>query len=663
MVKSNVLSDIRLFPFKVKRGFKRASASYPILGFDCESNRQGYAVLIACSDGSYRVINSFSDIVGFLDNYLFRGSINFFFNLDYDMNSIIKWLPKEVLVKLVYEKEVIYEGVKIFRIKGKCLRLSFYDERKDSYCRSIKFFDISGFYQIGNLEKTYEQVLKKKYVKLVDASTREFTQNNLTPTDIRYCIEDARACQEISEYLIKPIHKIIPLRNFYSPASLAKAMFKKHMRYDYRLQGKSLQAMALLATNGGRIETLRRGYFDSLYMYDIRSAYPSVQCELVSIGDDYDYNSVTYEPDSLHSFFLCDVKIEECRVGPIKYLLDRLLVYPVGWLRNIYLTKLELELLIDYDVKYRIIKAIHNFGGDTYRPYEYMRDLYYERQRLKKLGDPTQLFYKLAINSSYGMLIERREDKELVPMDVEFELDPNVSCVDIGGECFADRSITTAGMYFNPVHAAEITAGIRCKLYRDSIRYEDSIVCYATDCIMSEKKLNLPFKDDLGYYGGSERYEGIVLGNGIRSVFNDHEKKTKFRSFGKEDVLKIAYDNMLANRVSLKRLSPRKLKESRNNLDDFNVFLEKKKDLDINFDVKRLWDRRAINFKDLLENQIDSRPYNMQVVERDRLLATVGRAERHYPRQIINNDLIDLTLSKHEQQEIKEQWKQGIRGY
>ena len=54
-----------------------------------------------------------------------------------------------------------------------------------------------------------------------------------------------------------------------------------------------------------------------------------------------------------------------------------------------------------------------------------------------------------------------------------------------------------------------------------------------------------------------------------------------------------------------------KLKEAeKTNFRHLNRFIEKSKDLSLNFDSKRKWNKQAKTFKDLLNGRIDSRPWN-----------------------------------------------------
>jgi hypothetical protein len=604
------LLDIGRYPVMPLRVRKK---TYRVKGYDTETNKGGFCTLIADSDGRHKIVKSLEDVFGFLCNRRSSYStIGFFFNLEFDSNAIIKYLPNDSKRLLAASNRIEYDGMRLEIIPRKLLRLSLKGQTvdgKDKY-KSFSFYDISQFYQIGSLSKTFEKVFKTPYTKLLDASGG-FDYCDMNPQVIQYCIEDSVACQRLAQHFYGACQAIAPVSRFFSPASLGRVFYRARMKHPYRFRPSKLQQMALFAYQGGRIEVMQRGYFRECYNYDINSAYPSIQSDLKGFGPKNVYGK-EYEPDAVHGFYKIRCSIHDVIVSPLKYRLKNgLIIYPTGSDIEAYVSKCELETLMRHGFDFSILEACHNFGSEE-RPFEYMKELYDMRMKYKKEGSPLQLPLKLGLNSSYGILIERQ--KKCFTEDYDFN-----KCQDKEVELYNDCGVAKilnyswkAGAFFNPAWAAEITASIRCKLYEDGIRYEKHILKFSTDCISLSCRAKLDFGSRLGQYGDSERYEGLIVGNGVYTFKNETEKITKFRSFGKEDIIEIANENKSLSRWEYVRHGPVKLKEAeRNDYATFNQFIDKKKALDINFDNKRLWEREMINFRDLLENSITSVPLDL----------------------------------------------------
>lgn len=593
-----------LVPTRIKSG---------VLGFDTETNKKGKLTLIACSDETYEVNPDYFRLLEFLTNKKNKKTFNFFFNLEFDTNAIISKLPFKNQLDLSLMNSTTLDHFRIEIIPKKRLRIM--NDRLDFV---TNFFDISSFYQIGTLEETSAKTFKTGYTKRMSAKDG-IEVKDIGEEEILYCIEDAQACQKLSKHLVDACNEVLPMRNFNSQASLAKQLLRANLTEPYKTVINKLSAFALKAFNGARIETLQRGYF-SCYAYDIVSAYPSVQVNLNKVQNEL-ISNCEYEPDSIHSFFKVDLDIESDIIAPIRYYdpKSNLLLYPNGKIKNHYISKDELELLMKYGFKYKIKDAVHDMG-EKEKPYIFMKEIFEKRKKYKKAGSPLQIPFKGALNSSYGITVERLlkpDISELTNFNPLIENDVDVDIFEGNGEKLyykkKDHS-THAGIFFNPVIGAEITSGVRTKLYQDSIKHEKNIIAFSTDCLTTSKKIKLKFSDKLGFYEDSEKYEGLIIGNGVYSLchpYDERKNKIKFRGFGKDNVLTIAKDekNINNSKVDWKKKSPIKLKESRkNNFKNLNVFIHKQKSLDINFDRKRLWDRNPNNFKDLLENQILSKP-------------------------------------------------------
>jgi len=632
-MKQRLIDRIKVGKMVYRTKYKEINSK--IIGYDTETYK-GKVTLISNSDKEYLIYNNVFELLEFLTNKKVS-TLNFFFNLEYDSNAIIKCFPDENIREIGFFNKTTLKNdsneYNIFNIKRKVLVIEKHDKK-------YKFYDISQFYQLGSLEKTHNRIFpEKNFKKSMDAS-KEFPIENITQEDIDYCINDSIACMELAEHFVNTTRKLIPVKCFYSPASLGKTLLRMNLEGYYKFNPNETQKIALLGYNGGRFETMKIGKCN-VYQYDINSAYPYALKNIPDLTG-YHIKNMEYEPNAIHSFYNCDFTIhDDFNICPIRYEHKNLLLYPNGKFINYVLTKTEYELLKKLGIRIKINYAHHILNDTPNYPFKFLQEIYDLRKKYKKENNPLQLPLKLAMNSIYGIMIQTTKDYEIIDeyedsetMDydniviskcrkckMEYKEDtlPRDGICVCGNDSFDEKLLIPnfkAGNFFNPVIASEITANIRCKLFEDSLKYEDNIFMYATDSITTDKKLNLPISDKLGDYSVGEKLEGVIFGSGIYSLHNENEHKVRFRGFTQKDTLVIAKNNLKDNVYIEKFKRPIKLKEAliqkELGIENMNVFKEFAKDFRLNFDVKRQWDRKALNFKDLLDNQIDSKPKNIQ---------------------------------------------------
>ena len=103
------------------KGFKMKQNT----GLDTETF-EGYVKLICDDKGDYKEINSFDDVLKFLARDKYKGTYNWFYNIQFDFESIIKYLEDWQIIELYKEKELQYNEKfkleyipkKYFAIKG-----------------------------------------------------------------------------------------------------------------------------------------------------------------------------------------------------------------------------------------------------------------------------------------------------------------------------------------------------------------------------------------------------------------------------------------------------------------------------------------------------------------------------------------------------------------
>lgn len=105
----------------------------PVMGWDTETY-EGRCKLLANSSNEFLYPSSFDDILKFFIDQSVNRHINMFFNLRYDIQSLLTYLPIENLVDLHTLGETTYENTRLqyiprkrFRFRHNNLWYSFYD--------------------------------------------------------------------------------------------------------------------------------------------------------------------------------------------------------------------------------------------------------------------------------------------------------------------------------------------------------------------------------------------------------------------------------------------------------------------------------------------------------------------------------------------------------
>lgn len=632
-------------------------------GWDTETHK-GKATLIAASDGNHRITEDLGDVLDILYTKRYQGKINFFFNLEYDCNAIIKHLPKANIKQLARTNETTFvdprrDTLKKFEmIPKKMFRIS---ERKPDgkIARSIRFFDLPSFYMFGNLEKTYNKVFVCKerckpgkpkyckdcsekmymvanggYLKSMDAS-KEFPLEDINDEDIAYCIEDAQAAGELAQSLVTLANSILPCRKFYSPASLSREAWRYYLDDEMQpCQDNPMQRYGVICYAGGRFEVLQRGCVERAWMYDINSAYPYAMSRLPKDTGIYRFEK-SIRDDALLSFFI--IKVKEQEMGKLSYLRDyrkQTLVYPQGGGRY-YMTGNELELLDRVGVDYDICKGMHMLGD--YEPmFNWLKEIYDKRRILKKGGKREEFILKLIANGAYGITYNVNNDLVAAELDgsIEEELEQMIECeycgynddeedISVCPQCSSlmieklYKKVGDAGKFFYPMYAAYITAGARVQILDACIKHEKDVLMFATDSVtFTKKKRHIDVGEQLGQWDISKKLHGVIVGSGVYG-FTDTDgrsiaDKQRLRGFGHGKVEQILREHQSKKKFEFIKPQgvPLKLKEAvvQDRIDELNIFVEKHRTLGANMDTKRRWERKARSFKDLLENPIYSEP-------------------------------------------------------
>lgn len=472
----------------------------PIIGMDTETDSNGNLLLLADSDGDYLDQTDALSIARFLHQTKYQNSWNFFYNLTFDAEVILKTLGD-----ILFE----YEKKRKLSFKIGDYHFNYIPTKKLSVAKgkhSAVFYDIAQYYASSLVNAYQENIAKlpESYLQMKgkrDSFTK--TYYNTRPRQVReYCIQDCIYTKQLSEHWINLFNSAFGFypRKWLSSGYLGeKVLINNKVNIPKFIETPfEIQDMAWSSYYGGRFEILKRGYIGEGYLYDINSCYPFAFSKIPDITKGKWKNDLEILPDAHLGFFKirCDIPFEQF-IPPFAFRGTSKVIFPTGSFIT-YTTLAELKNA--NPDHYKILESFQFVDDKPEYPFEdFVNVIYKKRLELKEKGDPLQLPLKVILNAIYGKTSQR-----------------------------VGRNI---GNLFNPVIASTITGTGRAMLYdfvtKNNI--EKQTVSFATDSVITQKRLDIN-SDRLGDFKFEKSgYDVYVLQNGIYR-FNG---KWKQRGLGK----------------------------------------------------------------------------------------------------------------------------------
>jgi len=519
--------------------------------------------------------------------------MNWFYNIQFDFDSIIKYLPKDDIIKLYEDKKIIYNNRIISYIPKKYFSIK-------SSTNYYHFYDLFNFLEIS-LNKASKKYLRDEKLDIVDVERLNYDLNYWKENEeliIHYCLKDAKLTSELAVYFWDLVYNTIkfnPKRPF-SKGKLAEEYFIYTCNIP-TIEGMPREVLEIAYNHyrGGRFELLQRGFFENVYEYDIKSAYP---CEVANLIDftKGKWKKVKGYTDSYYGFYNCEIECMEPLLSPFILKTGNLSIYPNGKFKTI-LSNNEINTIqkLFPDIEIKVLNGyIFNPIEKIYPFKEEVNKLYILKENEK--DEDIKYVYKTILNAIYGKSIQISPNKE-------------------------------TGKLFNPINATKITSETRLKLLEQLADNFDKGIALSTDSVHSTKKLKVNKFPKLGDFDNNFIGKGIYVMSDIYYLWNNNKSKSRFRGFMiKEDdsstsllsILqsllnknKLKYSYKITRPYHLGECLKEKFIKSRNsfiNLDDINIFYEETKVIDFNGDKKRLWNREFNSVIDILTNNIQSIP-------------------------------------------------------
>ena len=564
---------------------------------------------------------TFEEVINFLGKHRYHGATFWTFNLQFDIEHILKSTNNKPLLQEIYEfgvrrPGIEYEGCKIQYIPRKLFKVC-----RNKHCFTV--YDIAQFYNHVSLEKAGKQYLPVEYQKdtsTVSAArigdTPGYYEENLTQI-LRYCKQDAIATLALAKVIERTFTKEgISFRNPISQAKISEVYVTDHYQYPKVPDGlQDAHSWAHKSYHGGLFWTLQRGYFhEPLYSFDINSAYPAVMVGLPHWGNGIFTwvrtpspitHHETSEPDTVYGWYAVEfdcpwIPMEEFREG---YTIDicyrdiekkitvnpKRIIYPTGTRRQV-ITKIEYEWMRKHHFPAKFItglewKQYDDAKGNKYvSPFIWMEKMYNRRKEITKTDKTGMLQYalKILLNGLYGKTAQSKKG---------------------------------TGRLTNFFYASHITAEPRIKVADVALKFPNEIIEIATDSVTLTKDISaeIPISNELGEWGLDEYAEGLFIGSGIRQEWRKlgGEYVTYARGLTDKrdfDLKAFLYRNREDSQGWFTRKRPIHLGEMLVHhkalcFADLGVFTSVRKRLNVNTDKKQVWDRDYENFGDFLESK------------------------------------------------------------
>jgi len=601
-------------PTSSKRLQEEGRMNIPVRAFDTET-LDGYVKLLACSDGNFIYFDTITDnnidsILQFMTMEKYRRTLNFFYNIDFDIAAIIKYLPEKELKQLISLNRVEYKDYQINYVPKKAFTI-----RRNK--KVWRYFDLWQYYRLG-LDKAVKQYINASEGKdpIDRKKLGEDAKYWLKHKDaiIKYCIKDAYLTQKLGELMQKKLNDIgISFDMPYSTGTISVRYFSQYYEFP-RFTPTDWNKYAYLSYFGGRFEVTRKGVIDYVIVQDINSAYPYQISNLLDIDKGVWQKSSKIDEDADIGFYKIVIeKSPDHPIQPFSFRDNGLVYYPQ--FNNIihYCTLDELLFALDNydDLEIRVLDGWNFYAREEVYPFENIKEIYEHRKRIKKEDPVMQLVLKIIMNSLYGKAAEKTEGV--------YEVDPDEADDFLYfGEYVPVSSQLKPGKVFNPVYASLITARTRVMLLEEAIKYPDYVVAMFTDSLISTKPLIRP-TSQLGGWDNEGEGEALIIGCGVYTVRDENKGylKTRLRGmhvdFDNIDLFKVAEENKDKTKIEIewtKSIRPKEaaLFKNKYDLKDINHFISYQKQLHVRMDRKRIWHNDPLTFGQLLNDTYESDP-------------------------------------------------------
>lgn len=323
--------------------------------------------------------------------------------------------------------------------------------------------------------------------------------------EIAYALAEMHALAKLMYQLIETFESAgVKLQSFYGPGSAAAVYLKRYNVSEKMQVPTVVNNYAQAAYIGGRFEQTGHGYQKRLYEYDINSAYPHGAANLPCFAHG-EWTFTTEPTDSPYALVHVEWQVDREKSGgwgpfPVrnKHLMPHWPYTGKAWIwKWEYEAGRKIPGVYIHDIEWANWEPFC-----SHKPFEYVPELFQERQALQLVNDGREQVNKLVLNSSYGKV---------------------------------GQNVGTAP-YYSPAFAGGITSYCRSQLLSAIALNPTAVIATATDAIMSTEPLDLDIGKGLGQWGGPLIHDDCLL---IQPGFYtarktvDPDKPNKYKDKGK----------------------------------------------------------------------------------------------------------------------------------
>jgi hypothetical protein len=418
----------------------------------------------------------------------------------------------------------------------------------------IEIFDVVGFFNSSLLKaiETFPGLVTPAELEILKrgkADRGHVTKENVhgkMPGLKLYTANELKTTAKMMELVRITLETAIPgrpikLKKWWGAGAVAQALLKDYLGKDCRAKLGDIETplrsqeedvrrpleWGLRAFFGGRGELMKQGLTqDILFLYDIASAYPAQIAQLPSMeGGKWVYRKNPTREEIFQSNMLSMFRVEtynfrfDLPFYPFPFrTMSGAIMFPAN-VKGVYMRdeviggfkyfdeferqgRLCNRVIHPEGPEIRVTEAMFFIPATDEKRFAFVQELFDLRASIVAVDedDVRGVILKLAINSIYGKLAQsvgRRGDPPL---------------------------------FASPWMAAAITAGTRRKLIEAALTACDSIVCFATDGIVSTRPLDVfvPPRKTLGHWEQKTSMHGSVfVQSGVYAVMKDRSKGDK----------------------------------------------------------------------------------------------------------------------------------------
>lgn len=513
---------------KPSKWVRRVIVAWDGEGANLENGKHVYN-LLANSNGHYILDHdglATRDIFDFFLEYSREDDINVIYGGSYDVNMILRDVPKIRLQELWDKGKTTWKNYRILWASRKKFTVQKLVNGKS--VKSFVLWDVIGYFQssfvvacekwLGHLE-VLESIQDMKLKRSV------FRAEDIDEI-IEYNKKECLLLVMLVDRLFTSLDTCdIQLLRYDGAGSIAAALLKKYEIQKYKGRVPSeINRLAQYAYSGGRIEAVKCGTTvrsTKIYRYDINSAYPYACLNLPSYTDATWTKSKSWDGTNNS---LVSVRYHFSREAPfyplwyrdnnggISYPRNGCGVYWGAEVANLYRYYQE---GVDFEVEWAYNATIN----DDTLPFTFIVDLFEQRKKFKANGDMASESLKLGLNSVYGKLVQQAGYRE--------------------------GRIPT---YHQLLWGGQITAYTRARLFDAAMQSPKDVISFATDAVFTTTPLSIETGPELGMWSLDEFKGMTIVQAGVYFLQESNgEWYEKFRGFDKGSLDRESIINAWAN--------------------------------------------------------------------------------------------------------------------